>query len=219
MGITQHTMGTNNVHAVGNLAMLTGNLGKDAAGVNPLRGQNNVQGACDMGCLPDVFPGYQKVTNPEIRQKFAAAWGAELSDKPGLPASEMTEAMLAGRMKGMYIFGENPAVSDPNTNHAIKGFESLEVLVVQDIFLTETAALADVVLPSASFAEKSGTFTCSERRVHNRQLPPGEVRGIWPSSRLSTLTGWRCDGGGSAEEVLNEVTSLWPIAAWICLSR
>ena len=215
MGITQHTMGTNNVHAVGNLAMLTGNLGKDAAGVNPLRGQNNVQGACDMGCLPDVFPGYQKVANPEIRQKFAAAWGAELSDKPGLPASEMTAAMLAGRMKGMYIFGENPAVSDPNTNHAIKGFQSLEFLVVQDIFLTETAELADVVLPSASFAEKSGTFTCSERRVQRvRQAvtSPGEARGDLAiiHELYQRLTGGDATVAVQPEEVFNEVASLWP---------
>ncbi len=224
MGITQHTMGTNNVHAVGNLAMLTGNLGKDAAGVNPLRGQNNVQGACDMGCLPDVFPGYQKVTNPEIRQKFAAAWGAELSDKPGLPASEMTAAMLAGRMKGMYIFGENPAVSDPNTNHAIKGFQSLEFLVVQDIFLTETAELADVVLPSASFAEKSGTFTCSERRVQRVRpavTSPGEARGDLAIIHeiYQRLTGGDATAEVQPEEVFNEVASLWPGIAGMDYAR
>jgi formate dehydrogenase alpha subunit len=215
MGITQHTMGTNNVHAVGNLAMLTGNLGKDAAGVNPLRGQNNVQGACDMGCLPDVLPGYQKVANPEVRAKFAAAWGVNLSESPGLPASEMTEAMLAGRMKGLYIFGENPAVSDPNTNHAVKGFESLEFLVVQDIFLTETAELADVVLPSASFAEKNGTFTCSERRVQRVRpavASPGAAR-----DDLSIIheIHQRLIGGDttvkvSPEQVFNEVAALWP---------
>jgi formate dehydrogenase alpha subunit len=179
MGITQHVMGTNNVHAVGNLAMITGNLGKPAAGVNPLRGQNNVQGACDMGCLPNVYPGYQKVDNPEIQKKFEDAWGVSLPNTIGLPASEMTGAMLEGKMRGMYIFGENPALSDPNTHHAVKGFESLDFLVVQDIFNTETTALADVILPSASFAEKTGTFTCSERRVQ-RVRPavssPGEAR-------------------------------------------
>lgn len=179
MGITQHTMGTNNVHAVGNLAMVTGNLGKPGAGVNPLRGQNNVQGCCDMGCLPDVYPGYQKVANPEAQAKFEKAWGVALSRTPGLPASEMTTAMLDGRMKAMYIFGENPAMSDPNTHHAVKGFEHLDFLVVQDIFATETTALADVVLPSASFAEKLGTFTSSERRVQMVRpaiASPGEAR-------------------------------------------
>jgi len=165
MGITQHVFGTNNVHAVGNLAMLTGNIGKPAAGVNPLRGQNNVQGCCDMGCLPNVYPGYQKVDDNSVQNKFESAWGVPLSGNLGMPASEMASAMIDGRLKGMYIFGENPAVSDPNSHHAVKGFESLEFLVVQDIFLTETAELADVVLPSASFAEKTGTFTSSERRV------------------------------------------------------
>lgn len=224
MGITQHVMGTYNVHAVGNLAMLTGNLGKDAAGVNPLRGQNNVQGACDMGCLPDVFPGYQKVANPEVRQKYEAAWGVSLSEVPGLPASEMTEAMLNGRMKAMYIFGENPAVSDPNTNHAVKGFESLEFLVVQDIFLTETAELADVVLPSASFAEKDGTFTCSERRVQRVRpaiASPGEAR-----DDLSIIheIHQRLTGGDLAlkvqpREVFDEVAGLWPNMAGMDYGR
>ena len=165
MGITQHSMGTNNVCAVGNLAMLTGNVGRYAAGVNPLRGQNNVQGACDMGGLPNVYPGYQKVDVPAVKEKFEKAWGKKLSDKIGLPATEMTNAMLDGTLKGMYIFGENPALSDPNTTHSVKAFSALDFLVVQDIFMTETAQLADVVLPSASFAEKDGTFTSSERRV------------------------------------------------------
>lgn len=224
MGITQHTMGTNNVHAVGNLAMLTGNLGKDAAGVNPLRGQNNVQGACDMGCLPDVLPGYQKVANPEVRAKFASAWGVNLSESPGLPASEMTEAMLAGRMKGLYIFGENPAVSDPNTNHAVKGFESLEFLVVQDIFLTETAELADVVLPSASFAEKDGTFTCSERRVQRVRpavASPGAARDDLSIIHEihQRLTGGDTTAKVSPEQVFNEVAALWPNLAGMDYAR
>lgn len=179
MGITQHVFGTNNVYAVGNLAMLTGNLGKPSSGVNPLRGQNNVQGCCDMGCLPNVYPGYQKVDDPAIQEKFEKLWGVKLSGKLGIPASEMAGDMISGSLKGMYIFGENPAVSDPNSNHAVKGFESLEFLVVQDIFLTETAELADVVLPSASFAEKTGTFTSSERRVQKIRpaiSSPGEAR-------------------------------------------
>lgn len=179
MGITQHVMGTNNVHAVGNLAMLTGNLGKYGSGVNPLRGQNNVQGCCDMGCLPNYYPGYQLVGDEEVRKKFEQAWGAELSATVGMPASEMTQAMIDKKLRGLYIFGENPALSDPNTNHAVKGFSSLDFLVVQDIFETETTRLADVVLPGASFAEKTGTFTSSERRVQLvRQAvsPPGQAR-------------------------------------------
>jgi formate dehydrogenase alpha subunit len=165
MGITQHVMGTNNVSAIGNMAMLTGNLGKWATGVNPLRGQNNVQGACDMGGLPNVYPGYQKVDNPAVREKFEKAWGTKLSGDIGLPATLMTEAMIDGSLKGLYVFGENPALSDPNTTHSLKAFKNLEFLVVQDIFLTETAQLADVVLPGSTFAEKEGTFTNSERRV------------------------------------------------------
>ncbi|PID55411.1 formate dehydrogenase, partial [candidate division KSB3 bacterium] len=179
MGITQHVMGTSNVCAVGNLAMLTGNLGKHATGVNPLRGQNNVQGACDMGGLPNTYPGYQKVDEPEVQKKFENAWGCQLSGNIGLPATEMTEAMLEGSLKGLYIFGENPAVSDPNMNHSIKAFQNLDFLVVQDIFMTETAELADVVFPGASFAEKEGTFTCSERRIQRVRKAissPGEAR-------------------------------------------
>lgn len=213
MGITQHVMGTNNVHAVGNLAMITGNLGKPSAGVNPLRGQNNVQGACDMGCLPNVYPGYQKVDNADVQKKFEAAWGVSLPGTIGLPASEMTAAMIDGKMKGMYIFGENPALSDPNTHHAVKGFESLDFLVVQDIFNTETAALADVVLPSASFAEKTGTFTCSERRVQKVRpaiSSPGEARGD-----LAIINEIYCRLKGEEvvdvdpADVFAEVASLW----------
>lgn len=214
MGITQHVMGTNNVHAVGNLAMLTGNLGKPGAGVNPLRGQNNVQGACDMGCLPNVYPGYQKVDSPDIQKKFEAAWGKPLSPAIGLPASLMTQAMIDGKMKGMYIYGENPALSDPNTHHAVKGFESLEFLVVQDIFNTETTALADVILPSASFAEKTGTFTCSERRIQKVRpaiSSPGEAREDLAiiSEIYQRLTGEEVTIP-DPEAVFAEAASLWP---------
>jgi formate dehydrogenase alpha subunit len=223
MGITQHVMGTNNVHAVGNLAMVTGNLGKPAAGVNPLRGQNNVQGACDMGCLPNVYPGYQKVDNPDIQKKFESAWGASLPHTIGLPASEMTSAMLAGKMKGMYIFGENPALSDPNTHHAVKGFESLDFLVVQDIFNTETTALADVILPSASFAEKTGTFTCSERRIQMVRpavSSPGEAR-----EDLAIINEIYCRLKGEEvvavdpAKVFAEIAGLWPGIAGINYDR
>jgi formate dehydrogenase major subunit/formate dehydrogenase alpha subunit len=225
MGITQHSMGTNNVHAVGNLALLTGNIGKPATGVNPLRGQNNVQGACDMGCLPNVYPGYQNVANPEIQKKFEAAWGTKLSNKPGLAATEMTGAMLAGDIKGMYIFGENPALSDPNMSHSVKAFNSLDFLVVQDIFLTETAELADVVLPGASFAEKEGTFTCSERRIQRVRkaiVSPGEAKSDLAIIEMvyRALEGKpQAESSACASDIFDEAASLWPGIAGINYAR
>jgi predicted molibdopterin-dependent oxidoreductase YjgC len=165
MGITQHSHGTDNVLACGNLAMLTGNLGRPGAGVNPLRGQNNVQGSCDMGGLPNVFPGYQRVDNAESRGKFEKAWGAALPQKPGLTLTEIFDGAINGTVKAVYLVGENPVISDPDAHHVEKGIKSLEFFVVQDLFLTETAEMADVVLPAASFAEKDGTFTNTERRV------------------------------------------------------
>ena len=179
MGITQHTSGTDNVRSLANLALLTGNLGKHGAGLNPLRGQNNVQGASDMGCVPIYLPGYQPVTDEANRKRFEKLWGGKISDRPGLTATEMTQAMLDGRISAMWVMGENPVMSDPNANHAREAFQNVEFLVVQDIFLTETAELADVVLPAASFAEKEGTFTNTERRVQRvRQavMPPGGAR-------------------------------------------
>ncbi|MCD6288436.1 MAG: molybdopterin-dependent oxidoreductase, partial [Candidatus Hydrogenedentes bacterium] len=142
MGITQHTTGTDNVLSLANLAMLTGNVGKECSGVNPLRGQNNVQGACDMGALPNVYSGYQKVDDPAVREKFETAWKTELPDKVGLTVVEMMNAAAEGSVKGLYIMGENPMISDPDLNHVREGLENLEFLVVQDIFLSETAELA-----------------------------------------------------------------------------
>ena len=195
MGITQHTMGTNNVHAVAHMAMVTGGLGKDSCGVNPLRGQNNVQGACDMGCSPNVLPGYQSVTDPDVRQKFEDVWGRSVPEKIGLTATEMTGAMHDGSLKALYIMGENPVLSDPNMKHSIEAFKSLDLMVVQDIFMTETAELADVVLPAASFAEKEGTFTNTERRVQRvRQAIPSPGQALDDLSiinRLSTRMGYR----------------------------
>ncbi len=177
MGITQHTSGHGNVMSCANLQMLLGNMGVPGGGVNPLRGQSNVQGACDMGGLPDVYSGYQKVVLEASHKKFEAAWGAVPPvDKPGLTVIEMMNAAIDGKVKAMYIFGENPMLSDPDLNHVRHALESLDLLVVQDIFMTETAQLADVVLPGASFAEKDGTFTNSERRVQlvQRALNPLE---------------------------------------------
>lgn len=182
MGITQHTTGVDNVVSCANLAMLTGNMGKPSTGVNPLRGQNNVQGACDMGCLPNVYSGYQVVTDPNNRAKFEGAWGVGMPSKVGLTVVDMTNAAYDGRIKAMYIMAENPMVSDPDLAHVRKGLEKLDFLVVQDIFFTETAELADVVLPGVSFAEKQGTFTATDRRVQMvRQAiePIGEARADW----------------------------------------
>ena len=174
MGITQHTVGTDNVKTLANLAMVTGNVGILGGGVNPLRGQNNVQGACDMGGLPNVFSGYQVVTDENNRKKMEAAWGVSgLPDYVGMTMTDMLPAILKGDIKALYIVGENPLVSDPDLNHAIKEMKALDFLVVQDIFLTETAQLADVVLPAVTFAEKEGTFSNTERRVARvRQAVP-----------------------------------------------
>lgn len=183
MGITQHTSGHGNVMSCANLQMLLGNLGMPGGGVNPLRGQSNVQGACDMGGLPNVYSGYQNVALEATHKKFEAAWGVvPAEDKPGLTVVEMMNAAIDGQVRAMYIFGENPMLSDPDLNHVRHALQSLDFLVVQDLFLTETAQLADVVLPGTSFAEKDGTFTNSERRVQllKRALNPlHDVRADW----------------------------------------
>ena len=183
MGITQHTCGTDNVKSLANLSMLCGHLGKPGGGVNPLRGQNNVQGACDMGGLPNVFPAYQAVTSDEARQSYEKAWHVTgMSAKPGLPVTEMIEKAYEGEFKSLYIMGENPMVSDPDLNHAEKAFSNLEFLVVQDIFETETTALADVVFPACCWAEKDGTFANTERRIQRVRKavePPEGARLDW----------------------------------------
>ncbi len=214
MGITQHSHGTDNVLSLANLAMLTGNVGRRSTGVNPLRGQNNVQGACDLGALPNVFPGYQKVDDPEIREKFEEAWGVSLSPIAGLTVVEMMHAAAEGRLRAMFIMGENPMVSDPNVNQVERALRALDVLVVQDVFLTETARLADVVLPAASFAETDGTFTNTERRVlpvRRAVEPPGHAR---PDGDilcdLSTRLGYPMAYPDPAV-VMDEIASLTPI--------
>jgi len=178
MGITQHSHGVDNVKSCVNLQLITGNIGFEGSGVNPLRGQNNVQGACDMGGLPNVFTAYQPVTAPAAVEKFSAYWKAPLSDKVGLTLTEMVPA-CGDRIRALYVVGENPLVSDPNLHHVEESFKRLDFLVVQDIFLTETARIADVVLPGVSFAEKQGTFTNTERRVQLLMpalKPRGNVR-------------------------------------------
>jgi formate dehydrogenase alpha subunit len=182
LGITEHVCGTYNVMSTANMAMLTGHIGRLGSGVSPLRGQNNVQGACDMGALPGDYHGYQKVANPEVHAKFEKAWGVKLDKNPGMMIPAMMDAAVEGRVKAMYIMGEDPVLSDPNANYIKKAMESLDFLVVQEIFLSETAKYADVILPGASFAEKDGTFTNAERRVQRVRKaiePIADTRADW----------------------------------------
>lgn len=222
MGITQHTTGTDNVLALANLALLTGHIGRPSTGVNPLRGQNNVQGACDMGALPGLLPGYQPVADPTARKKFEAAWGVNIPERPGLTVVEMMDAALAGEIKAMVIMGENPLVSHPDIRHAQEALRRLEFLVVMDIFLSETAQLAHVVLPAASFAEKDGTFTNTERRVQRVRKalpPPGEARADWEIlGELLTRMGHPVRYAHPGE-IMAEIASLTPIYAGISYDR
>ncbi len=165
LGVTEHSSGTEGVMSMSNMAVLCGKIGRSGCGVNPLRGQNNVQGACDMGAMPTDYPGYQKVDNEEVRKKFEKAWGVELNPTPGLKATDVFPAAIEGKIKGLYICGEDPVVSDPDTHHIIKALESLEFFVIQELFMTKTAEYADVILPGVSYAEKEGTFSNTERRV------------------------------------------------------
>ena len=214
MGITQHTTGTDNVKSLANLLMLTGNIGREGTGFSPLRGQNNVQGACDMGALPNVYPGYQRVNVAENRAKFESAWGTTLSETPGMTVTEMVDAVHQGKIKAMYMIGENPIMSEPYMSHVKQALQQLEFLVVQDIFPTETAFLADVILPAAAFAEKDGTYTNTERRVQKMCQavePPGEARPDWQIiSELSEKMGYPL-GYQNTAEIMEEIASLTPI--------
>ncbi len=228
MGITQHTTGVDNVKSTANLMMLTGNLGKPGGGVNPLRGQNNVQGACDMGCLPNVFSGYQKVTDEEARKKMMEAWGVDdiAEARVGYTVTEMMNVLTdnPSEIRAMYIMGENPMLSDPDIQHVEEGLRNLEFLVVQDIFLTETAEFADVVLPAACYAEKDGTQTNTERRVQRwkkAQDPPGEAKPDWQIiCELGAWMGYEEQFTyKSPEEVFNEVAAVTPSYHGISYSR
>ena len=222
MGLTQHISGTDNVKTIANLSMICGNVGIEGGGVNPLRGQNNVQGACDMGGLPNVFPAYQPVANEEARKKFETAWNATLSGKPGLTIIEMMTAAGRGDIKAIYIMGENPLLSDPDLHHVKKELQKVDLLVVQDIFLTETAEIADVVLPSASFAEKDGTFSNTERRVQRiRKIlnAPGEAKPDWEIiAGISSKMGYPMNYS-SAKEIFEEIAKVTPSYAGISYER
>jgi formate dehydrogenase major subunit len=223
MGITQHTTGTDNVKSLANLAMLCGNMGIAGGGVNPLRGQNNVQGACDLGGLPDVYSGYQKVTDPDVRQRMGEAWKVDaLSDQPGMKATQMIPAAHDGTLKALYVIGENPLVSDPDVNHAEKSLNNLDFLVVQDIFLTETAQLADVVLPTSCYAEKDGTFANTERRVQRVRKaldPPGEAWDDWKiCCEIASRMGYPM-AYDSSRQIMEELSSVTPSYAGISYER
>ena len=222
MGITQHITGVDNVKSLANLAMLCGQIGRESTGVNPLRGQNNVQGACDMGGLPNVYPGYQPVSDGQIAAKFEKAWGGKLSTKPGMTVTEMLKAAMAGEVKAMFILGENPMVSDADIQHVEKSLDALDFLVVQDIFMSETARLADVVLPGVSFAEKDGTFTNTERkvkRVRKAIEPIGSSRQDWEIiCDLSTRMGYPMSYDDPSK-ILEEVGQLTPSYSGIYYDR
>ena len=224
MGITQHTTGTDNVKSCANLAMLTGNIGIAGSGVNPLRGQNNVQGACDLGGLPNVYPGYQAVTAPEIKSKFEEAWGVEgLSDKPGLTVTAMIDKANEGSLRALYIMAENPMLSDPDVNHVRKCLEKIEFLVVQDIFLTETAQLAHVVLPGVSFAERDGTFTGTDRRVQRIRKAIEPLGNAKPDWEIICLLAKQMKASGfefnSPKEVMEEIARVTPIYGGVSYER
>lgn len=214
LGITEHTTGTSNVMNLSNLALLCGNIGIEGAGINPLRGQNNVQGACDMAALPNYFPGYHKVLEEENVKKFEEHWNCTLNRKMGLRIPEMLDGAAEGSVKAMYIMGEDPMLSDPDANHVKHAINSLDFLVVQDINMTETAKLADVVLPATCYAEKDGTFTASERRVQRVRKAveaPGQARIDWTIlAEVSKRLGghgfdWKC-----AEDIFNEIRKCIP---------
>ncbi len=235
MGICHHSVGVNNVMSCANLQMVLGNMGVPGGGVNPLRGQNNVQGACDMGGLPNVYAGYQRVNDPASRQKFEDAWGVSLSDQVGLTAMEMMDAVGRGEVRCLYIIGEDPMTSEPDLNHLRQQLAAAEFVVVQDLFMTDTAKFADVVLPGASFAEKEGTFTNTERRIQRVRRavdPPGQARtDAWIFTQLARrllalgvatprpeapFAGWDYQ---EMSEVMHEISRLAPNYAGVTYQR
>lgn len=222
MGITQHISGTKNVGALANLALLTGQIGRESTGVNPLRGQNNVQGACDMGALPNILPGYQKLEDEKVNKRFSSIWGENYASETGLTLGEMMDGAFNGSIKSLFIMAENPMLSDPNLNHVKEALGNLELLVVQDIFMTETAKLAHVILPGASFIEKDGTFTNTERRVQRvrKAMEPVEnSKADWQIlCGLIKSLGY-CADYSSPSEIMEEIRSLVPSYGGITYDR
>ncbi len=224
LGITEHTCGVNNVMSCANLQMLLGNVGFDCGGVNPLRGQNNVQGACDMGALPNVFPGYQKVIDQAVRDKFKAAWKVDsLPDKNGLTMPDMFDGVQKGAIKALYIFGENVANTEPDIHHTEKCLSSVDFLVCQDIFPTETTRFAHVILPAAAWSENDGTFTSSERRVNRvRGVSPAPGQAMpnwWIFREIAKRMGHGWESNSAREIWDNEISVLAPSMAGIKYSR
>ena len=221
LGVTEHSQGSTTVMAMANLAMATGNIGHPGAGVNPLRGQNNVQGSCDMGSFPHELPGYRHVSDDATRQTFESLWGVELSADPGLRITNMLDEAVAGRFKGMYIQGEDPAQSDPDTQHVTAGLRAMECVVVQDIFLNETAKYAHVFLPGASFLEKDGTFTNAERRISRvrKVMPPLAGYGDWEvTMMLSEALGYPMHYTHPSE-IMDEVARTTPTFAGVSYAK
>lgn len=222
LGVTEHSTGTEGVMCMSDMAVICGKIGKSGCGVNPLRGQNNVQGACDMGAMPTDYPGYQKVDNEEVREKFEKAWGVKLNPTPGLKATEVFPAAIEGRIKGLYICGEDPIVSDPDTNHIIKALKSLDFFCIQELFMTKTAEYADVILPGVSYAEKEGTFTNTERRVQRIRKAVTLKGDMRPDTDilidLMNAMGYPQPHLTSAE-IMDEVASLTPSFAGISHAR
>ena len=221
LGITEHQTGTENAMAIANLALVCGQLGRPSTGIMALRGQNNVQGASDLGPLPATLPGYQPVTDPKVREKFEKAWNVKISPKPGLKSVEMLDECKRGNFKGLFILGEDPAQTDPDLNHVRSALESVEFLVVQDIFPTETTRFADVILPGASFAEKDGSFTNGERRVQRvrKAIEPLAGMADWQVlSRLATLMGYPMHYNHPSE-IMDEIAGLVPIYGGINYER
>jgi len=225
MGVSQHVHGTDNARCLISLSLMTGQIGRPGTGLHPLRGQNNVQGASDAGLIPMMFPDYQHVTRPEVRAEFERAWHlapGTLDDKPGLTVVEVMKAIDKGQIKGMYVMGENPAMSDPDANHARHALASLDLLVVQDIFLTETAYLADVILPASAFPEKDGTFTNTDRLVQMGRKaiePPGDARqDLWIIEQIARRLGldWNY---GHVSEVFDEMRHTMPSIGGITWDR
>ena len=234
MGITQHIVGVRNVMDLANLQMLLGNLGVPGGGVNPLRGQNNVQGACDMGALPNVYPGYQNVTVEDAQKKFEAAWGVSLSNKVGLTVTEMMPGILQGKVHALYILGEDPVMSDPDSAHIRECMEACNFVVLQEIFPSETSKYADVLLPGVTFAEKTGTFTNTERRIqmcHKAIETTSDARDDWAiitdlAQRIIALGPRQPIGGthaawsyASTSDIMNEINALTPSYAGVTHAR